>query len=308
MRDNCFEIGTIQAFLDGELASDAAENVARHIADCDACALSLAEAEDETAIAFSALENELNTLVPTQRLWLKINDSIEQKQSSFWQKVFAFISTPTSLALAGLLIVFGLFAAVLNFQQTDKFGAAVAQNDSNKQNAMLPVSEPVVNTVQSSQNDKLPEITKTHAAENKEDYKVIKTALEKPEKIRKVIDQPKLAPEKSSSKTDDELQAANNELRIPNDSLSGEDSYLKTIASLTKTVDTKKDETLKPSARFAFEKDLAVINDAIEKMQTEIKKNPKDETAKEMLRTSYQNKIDLLNSVTEKSELMASLK
>ena len=301
MRDNCFEIGTIQAFLDGELVADAAENVARHIADCDDCAVSLAEAEDETAIAFSALENELNTLVPTQRLWLKINDSIEQKQTSFWQKVFAFISTPTSLALASLLIIFGLFAAVLNFQQTDKLDVAVAQNDSNKRNLVLPVSEPVTDTIQNLQNDKLPEIIKTETAENKKEYKITKTEFVKPEKIRKTLEQPKSKPETANIETNDQLQAAN-------DALSGEDSYLKTIASLTKTVDTKKDETLKPSARFAFEKDLAVINDAIGKMQTEVKKNPKDETAKEMLRTSYQNKIDLLNSVTEKSELMASLK
>jgi hypothetical protein len=83
---------------------------------------------------------------------------------------------------------------------------------------------------------------------------------------------------------------------------------LKTIAALTKTVDKRKDETLKPSARFAFEKDLAVIDDAIGLMQKEVKRNPKNEVAKEMLRSSYQNKIDLLNSVTEKSELMASLR
>ena len=51
MRDKCFEIGTIQAFLDGELNSDASENVARHVALCDDCAISLAEAEDETAFA-----------------------------------------------------------------------------------------------------------------------------------------------------------------------------------------------------------------------------------------------------------------
>ena len=52
MRDKCFEIGTIQAFLDGELASDVSENIARHLSLCDDCALLLAEAEEETAFAY----------------------------------------------------------------------------------------------------------------------------------------------------------------------------------------------------------------------------------------------------------------
>ncbi len=308
MRDNCFEIGTIQAFLDGELAADVTENVARHIADCDACALSLAEAEDETAIAFSALENELNMLVPTQRLWLKINDSIEQRQSSFWQRVIAFLSAPTSLALASLLIMFGLFAAVTTLRHAENLSPSVAQNDSINRNVGLPVIEPSINIEQNPLIDELPAIETAVAVENKNDYKVTKTSLGKTKKLKKVTEQPKLKFAIPNFETNNELKVNNKELRMPTNALSGEDSYLKTIASLTKTVDIKKDETLKPSARFAFEKDLAVINDAIGKMQVEVRKNPKDESAKEMLRTSYQNKIDLLNSVTEKSELMASLK
>ena len=55
MKENCFDIGTIQAFLDGELASERLENVARHLALCDDCALQLAAAEEETAFAFLPL-------------------------------------------------------------------------------------------------------------------------------------------------------------------------------------------------------------------------------------------------------------
>jgi hypothetical protein len=52
---------------------------------------------------------------------------------------------------------------------------------------------------------------------------------------------------------------------------------------------------------------MAVVDDAIKKMQREVRRNPKNEAAREVLRSSYQNKIDLLNSVAEKSELMATL-
>ena len=88
--ERCFDIGTIQAFLDGELAPDLSQKVTRHIALCGDCATAFAEAEDETAIAFSALEREYDTLVPTHRLWTKINDSIavEKKQSSVWQRFY----------------------------------------------------------------------------------------------------------------------------------------------------------------------------------------------------------------------------
>ena len=94
MNADCFDIGTIQAFLDGEIAHDEVSRVSGHIAVCDACAVMLAEAEDESAIVFPALEREFNTLVPTQRLWNKINDSIavERDNLPFWQKAWAFLA------------------------------------------------------------------------------------------------------------------------------------------------------------------------------------------------------------------------
>ena len=77
MKENCLDIGIIQAFLDGELAHAESARVSSHVALCDGCASMLAEAENESALVFSALDREFNTLVPTQRLWNRINDSIE---------------------------------------------------------------------------------------------------------------------------------------------------------------------------------------------------------------------------------------
>lgn len=88
----------------------------------------------------------------------------------------------------------------------------------------------------------------------------------------------------------------------------GEDSYVKTIASLSKTVDEKKDLVLRPSQRIAYERDMAMVNDSIDKMRQEVKRNPKNQSARQVLYTSYQNKIDLLNSVSQKEELMASVR
>ncbi len=65
---------------------------------------------------------------------------------------------------------------------------------------------------------------------------------------------------------------------------------------------------MRPGERIAYERDMAVVNDAIAKMRNEVKRNPRNETAKQVLYSSYQNKIDLLNSVSQKEELVASLR
>jgi ribosomal protein S15P/S13E len=88
----------------------------------------------------------------------------------------------------------------------------------------------------------------------------------------------------------------------------GEENYVKTIDTLAKTIDTQKDTALRPSERVSYERDMAVVNDAIAKMRKEVQKNPKNESAKQVLYSSYQNKIDLLNSVSQREELVASLK
>jgi hypothetical protein len=99
---------------------------------------------------------------------------------------------------------------------------------------------------------------------------------------------------------DSQLQA----VRSPQ--IASEDSYLTTIATLNRTVDENKDYVLRPSERVAFERDLAVVNDAIKKMRGEVKKNPNNSAAREILQSSYENKVVLLKSVAARSELVAA--
>ena len=88
MNGKCFEIGTIQAFLDGETTPEVSLRLTDHVSACDSCARLMAEADEENAIVFSTLERELNALVPTQRLWSRINETIEVEKSRVpaWQK------------------------------------------------------------------------------------------------------------------------------------------------------------------------------------------------------------------------------
>ena len=299
MMEKCFDEGTLQAFLDNELAPELSQKVARHLVDCDPCAIMLAEVEEETAFAFAALEQEFNTLVPTQRLWTKINESIEvqHRKRSLWQQFVAFVSglsftNPHVVAFGSLLLIVGVVSTLI-----------VVKNDINSGNiAYVP---PVV---QQSP-------TKTIIQPPMSD------AVNPPSSSDKVKDvsspTPQYRVEKADFRKDVRKERTNNDSRTPSPDvpqpaapqfLDGEESYVDTIARLESTVNKNKDEVLKPAARFSYEKDLAVVNDTISKMRKEVRKNPKNADAKQILFASYQNKIELLNSVTQRGELMASLR
>lgn len=301
MKENCFDIGTIQAFLDGELSPESAENAACHIALCDDCAFQLATAEDETAVAFNALEQEFNTLVPTQRLWTKINDSIERERRSFWTPILVFFRNPAMATFAACLIVFGLFVAYLNSGSTGP--AEIAKTSPSKTSRIAPVSNPEIapasgdTAVAPVEKESFGEAKVASAAKTNKNYRAVNADLKtSPRKNSSV------APPKNDNESSDENRPQIQTVAY----LPGEESYIKTISTLEKTIDQRKDEVLRPSSRMAYEKDLALVNDAIQKMKTEVKNNPKNESAKQILLASYQSKVDLLNSVAAKTELMAS--
>ncbi len=289
MKENCLDIGIIQSFLDGEVSHTESARVSGHIATCDTCASMLAEAEDQSAVLFSALEREFNTLVPTQRLWNKISESIavERDNRPFWQKAYAFLTValvnPSFAAAASLLIVVGIFAAV--WMNRAPVPTEIAVN--------APQSQPTVPTVVPSTlianpASVAPEIEKAPAPAYRNERGAYQPETRRTEAAPTVV---------------------NASANVSNGYMPGEESYVKTISSLAKTVEEQKDGgVMRPSERIAYERDMAVVNDAIAKMKKEVKRNPKNESAKQVLYSSYQNKIDLLNSVSQKEELLVSLK
>ena len=310
MMSNCFDEGTMQAFLDGELDAATVDSVVQHTAVCNTCAILLSESEQEAEFAFSALEQEFDTLVPTHRLWTKINASIEEdtRGQSIWQRVFAGISgfgfsMPTVAAFASLLIVFGLFVALFSLKPDNSGGEFIAKKIELKQENTVVTSNPAPAN--------LPEREETPviAAEEKENEFVSET----PQIVKARFNKADIPNKNRPAAVRTEERRAQIENSSANTVsapayLPGEESYVKTIETLSETVDSRKDVALKPSVRIAFESDMAVIDDAIQKMKAEVKKNPSNKAAKRVLYASYQNKIDLLNSVSEKTELMASLR
>ncbi len=299
MNGKCVDIGTIQAFLDGELEPQMSIRVTNHVADCDACAMLLAESDEENAMVFAALDREMNTLVPTQRLWGKINESItvERERTPFLQKVRSFIlanlAVPSFATAAAVLLVFGIISAVwISRPEAPAVDgpALVAVNT-----APIPdrIDEPAVPAVEAAEpvNDRAAETEiYTEPVRRSPAYTAVRAVYRS---------------SRPAAKATRAVPAAINAVPA---FLPGEESYVKTIAMMSENMQGRKDELMRPSERVAFERDMAVVNDAISRMRAEVRKNPKNEPAKQVLYSSYQNKIDLLNSVSQREELIASLK
>ena len=289
MRNDCLDIGTIQAFMDCELTHEESARVSAHIATCDACAMSLAEAEEESAVVFPALEREMDTLVPTQRIWSRINDSIALEKTPWWQKAWGAIvvafTMPSMAMAASLLLVAGIAVIVLMNRGT--------QPQADVAHVSSPAPAKIPTTTASNDPDGAATrntVIANSPAEPQVNAPRVERAAYRPEVQRPI-----------ASRT--VAQPANLDAAY----LPGEESYVKTIGTLAKNVDVKKGSVLGASERVSFERDMAIVNDSIAKLRKEVKKNPRNESAKQILYTSYQNKIDLLNSVAQKEEMIASL-
>lgn len=300
MMEKCFDEGTIQAFLDGELASDLSEKVACHVALCDGCAVVLATAEEESSFAFAALDAEFNALVPTERIRTRLFETIAAERKSFWQRIFGEgfrWTNPSVAAFASLVLVVGLFATLWIARENSPDKGEIAISNKPQQTISAPSSP-------AKTENEIPVVVPpvVPSEETEPEAPQIRQAAYKPK------NENRFEAQKAIYRPDDDRKPP---VRVadatPSEAISGEQSYLKTIAALQQSVENRKDELLKPSMRVAFEKDIAVVDYAIDKMKREVRRNPKNEAAKEVLRSSYQNKIDLLNSVTEKSELLATL-
>jgi hypothetical protein len=252
------------------------------------------------------LDQEFNTLVPTQRLWTKINDSIEREKKPFWKPIFAFLLQPSTAAFASLLFVAVVSITLLSL----KPDAPLTSGELASVNEQKPINPATLN------NQPLPVVQTPAALPEEESIKIVESKQNKPEvrAIKTAYVKPEInqTTGKLTGRSTNTVSSANTNVNsvVPEqqENVLGEDTYLKTIATLAATVNNRKDEVLDPTERFAYERDLAVTENAIKQLKKEVKKNPKNEAAKQILRSSYQNKIDLLNSVADKTELMASLK
>ncbi len=84
--------------------------------------------------------------------------------------------------------------------------------------------------------------------------------------------------------------------------LPGEREYQTTIATLDKTIKAG-DAVLKPKVISNYERNVAVLDRAIEESRRVALRNPKDKEAVSFLMSAYQSKVELMTTVADNAQV-----
>ncbi|HEY0406077.1 MAG TPA: zf-HC2 domain-containing protein [Pyrinomonadaceae bacterium] len=297
----CLEEGTIQAYVDGELSPSAAEKVAAHTGACATCAMALSEAENELSLVAAAFAPELSLPVPSERLRERLDAAIfesrcEQSapraQSSRNLKAWLAALVPSFNFAPRNALGFASLAAVVAFAA---IFALVAARRSAQPSALAVVSD---GQREMNLNAQIPGGAKDVATETGGGLNVVAVN-------GKFFGRQTARRTATPSRLSRPVNKENAALVAEAKPLPGEDSYLKTIASLSSIIETNGEDALKPSLRGEYERNLALVNHAIDATRRAARRNPKDPDAIDFLYSSYQSKIDLLSTVAEQGQMVA---
>lgn len=291
MTDRHLDEGTIQAYIDGELSHEQAAGTAAHLAACEACSAALAEAEETSSFFANAFALDESVNVPTAALRARLNASVAQLEAaqkseqrhSQGRRFGGFLTSFSGLftftpraAVAFATLLVAVAAGVIYFSSRKAQPAPntplVAQSDK-------PASAPAT-TPEPGQPETTP-VTTTEPGDRKQ---LQVAAVHGRKSVRK---QPAV-------------------LRAPKEeTLPGEKAYRSAIASLEKTIKLGGDESLRPALRADYERNLAVIDNAITQTRQFAAQNPKDKDAVGFLMTAYQSKVELLTRVADQAQVAA---
>ena len=291
MTDRHLDEGIIQAYLDGELSQGQAAATVSHLAACEACSAAVASAENETSFFANAFAPDDSLSVPTAALRARLNAAVAQLEASaeseqrhsqarslggFWASLsglFAF--TPrTAAAFATLLVAVAAGIIYLSSQKAPQTTNAPEVVQSNPAPAPPPVLTPTPEV-------NVPQPVATPAKEEKP-TPVLANHTPRPARKR-----PAAPP------------------ALKEEVLPGEQAYRTAIASLEKTIKLGGDESLRPALRADYERNIALLDSAIEQTRRVAAQNPKDKDAVGFLMATYQSKVELLTRVADEAQVAA---
>lgn len=299
----CLDEAVLQAYLDGELSSEAALETQAHLSACDQCAAALSAAESEGAFLAAAFAPDDSVNVPTAQLRARIEAAVARldaqpetnaRPSGGWN-FGALLTSFTSLltfapqraaGFAGLLAFVVLGVVFFSMQ---KLSPAPNSPSGAEQVAVV---------------NHLPAQTTSGSGI-----------------VEEVIVQPTLKLEINHS-NGVTMQAAQfnrphaSKLRVKAapvttppapkvQPLPGEKDYEQAIASLSTAISHGGDAVLKPQVRAQYERNLAVLDKAIEETRRVARRNPKDKDAVDFLMSAYQSKVELLTTVADQAQVAA---
>ena len=297
----CVDEGILQAYTDNELSSEMAARVAEHISACAACASAASAAAEETALFARAFEAELALDVPTVRLRERLDEAIaeldrparvyeRQPARNFGGWLASLgglfnVSPQRALGFASLVAVLA-FAAIfavmrLNRPEAEDVQPSVASSGKGQTNnptaANSPTPAPTASPVDSGDN------RGTKGNEGGKGNAPGKRPKTKKPAAPVLVPQPDQLPQQE----------------LATKPLPGEQNYLRAIDSLAQEIAASDAAVMKPSLRAEYERNLAIVDQAIISTRRNARRNPNDPDAAEFLYSSYQSKLDLLNTVAE---------
>jgi anti-sigma factor RsiW len=321
MRGKCLDEGTLQSYMDGELEAAQSAEASAHVSECAACAEALAAAQAEFAFFSAAFGAEEPSPVPTERIRARIDAALaardvrqtEPRRGGGWSlsAVAAWLAAPFSaqprfagafasvVALVALTAVFGLV-----FMRDGGTGPETAKKTEAPAVA-APAAAPEV--------ARKPEETTVAATKNQPDVREVEASAvkgTKPERAPVIVaaggtrttNRP--AKVNAGSRPNDENEAVQPVVAdLAKQAVPGEENYLRTIASLSKVIEMSGDGVLRPAVRVEYERNLAVIDRAIEDTRKSAVRNPKDPDATQFLFSAYRTKIDLLSTVADQAQV-----
>jgi len=265
---NCVDEGTLQAWLDGELAANEAGNVAAHLKTCAQCAAAANTAEAESLMLSEALAPEFAAPVPTAALRQRIDTAVAGLQraqapevrESRWRAIAAFFAfRPLAYgSVAAMLLV----AAIIGFLYLKNQQPTSVANKNGSPAVPRESVQPG--------NKQSPE-------------QIVAPAPQSPDVL--VRHSPKHGRRIRSAEPDAKSLAWQ------------ERQYKNAIARLSDALKTQ--PPMRPALQVEYEYNMAVIDSAIATTRDAAKKNPKDPLANQFMLAAYQSKVDFMNQIAD---------
>jgi anti-sigma factor RsiW len=337
MMKTCLDEGTLQAYLDGELSLDASNDVAAHLSACASCTEAARAAEQELALFSTAYAPAFSSPVPTEKLRARLDEAIAGTRAphhalaetttpaasrlrSFFEALVASVTTFTPrqatafasfLVAVALVLVFALMQRPDGPQATREVAgngrmpappAATTVESTTREDAaaiQTPVEDAVAPVPASGVG---PALARTVRYERTQ---VARTSAGQRGELR-TADANAVNTNAANTTADANTTAATTAAATREPVLADEKTYLNSIASLTSAIEAEGAQGMTPTLRAEYERNLAVVNQAIVSSRVAARRNPQDADAKEFLRAAYQNKVELLSAVADQTQLASS--
>jgi anti-sigma factor RsiW len=323
----CFDEGTLQAYLDGELSRERAGEVAAHLATCELCADAVREAAQEFAMIATALGADEPLSVPTESLRTRINAAIAEMQPT---SAASHVASTSLVASASLFERLRARAASLAAQLAFVPRQATAFASFLVAAALLAtiffVFRPQTRAPQKGQPQEIARVNPPTSVGGGSRQNGAKSNDERRADEHKQLESDSAGGvETAAPRGVNRVSVERAKFVVPNDPRAGngrgaaprtnddkaaggalmpvEQPYVNAIASLKSSIDQQRGAMMTPTLRAEYERNLAVVDRAIVASRVAVRRDPADKDAQEFLRAAYQDKLDLLHAVADQTQI-----